>query len=98
MPISSMPSRKAPRHAFATPGSLSQGIEEGAKLITGGLGRPHGISKGYFVKPTVFADVQNSMTMAREEIFGPVLSISPYEGENDAIRIANDTPMDCPGS
>ena len=50
------------------------------------------------MKPTVFADVQNSMTMAREEIFGPVLSISPYEGENDAIRIANDTPMDCPGS
>src|SRR5204863_9094079 len=58
---------------------ISQGIEEGAKLITGGLGRPHRIFKGYFVKQTVLADVQNSMTMAREEIFGPVLSISPYE-------------------
>jgi aldehyde dehydrogenase (NAD+) len=76
---------------------ISQGIGEGAKLITGGLGRPDGISKGFFVKPTVFADVQNNMTIAREEIFGPVLSIIPYEDENDALRIANDTPYGLSG-
>jgi aldehyde dehydrogenase (NAD+) len=76
---------------------IGQGMEEGAKLITGGLGRPDGISKGFFVKPTVFADVQNNMTIAREEIFGPVLSIIPYEDENDAVRIANDTPYGLSG-
>jgi aldehyde dehydrogenase (NAD+) len=76
---------------------ISQGIEEGAKLITGGLGRPDGITKGYFVKPTVFADVRNTMTIAREEIFGPVLSIIPYDDENDAVRIANDTPYGLSG-
>ena len=70
---------------------IGLGIKEGAKLITGGIGLPEGVSKGYFVRPTVFADVQNSMTIAREEIFGPVLSIIPYEDENDAVRIANDT-------
>ncbi len=76
---------------------ISQGIEEGAKLITGGLGRPHGISKGYFVKPTVFADVQNRMTHgARADL--RACALHSYEDENDAIRIANDTPMDCPGS
>ena len=61
-------------------------------MITGGPGRPEGISKGYFVKPTVFADVRNDMTIAREEIFGPVLAFIPYEDEDDAVRIANDTP------
>jgi aldehyde dehydrogenase (NAD+) len=71
---------------------ISKGIEEGAKLVAGGLGVPDGISKGFFVKPTVFSDVKNSMTIAREEIFGPVLSIIPYEDENDAVRIANDSP------
>ncbi len=73
-------------------GLIQQGIDEGATLTTGGTGRPDGIDKGYFVKPTVFADVNNDMTIAREEIFGPVLSIIPYEDEDDAVRIANDTP------
>jgi aldehyde dehydrogenase (NAD+) len=70
---------------------INTGIEEGAKLIAGGPGRPEGIRTGYFVKPTVFSGVSNDMTIAREEIFGPVLSIIPYEDEDDAIRIANDT-------
>jgi len=76
---------------------IKRGIEEGAKLIAGGLGRPEGLSKGYFVKPTVFSDVSNDMTIAREEIFGPVLSIIPYEDEGDAVRIANDTPYGLSG-
>jgi aldehyde dehydrogenase (NAD+) len=76
---------------------ITKGIEEGAKLIAGGPGRPEGINKGYFVKPTVFADVSNDMTIAREEIFGPVLCIIPYENEDDAIRIANDTPYGLSG-
>jgi aldehyde dehydrogenase (NAD+) len=76
---------------------ITLGIEEGAKLIAGGPGRPEGISQGYFVKPTVFADVSNDMTIAREEIFGPVLCIIPYENEDDAIRIANDTPYGLSG-
>ena len=76
---------------------IQKGIEEGAQLVTGGLGRPDGISKGYFVKPTVFANVRNDMTIAREEIFGPVLSIIPYEDEDDAVRIANDTPYGLSG-
>jgi aldehyde dehydrogenase (NAD+) len=67
------------------------GIAEGAKLVAGGPERPEGMSKGYFVRPTVFADVRNDMTIAREEIFGPVLSMIPYEDEADAVRIANDT-------
>src|SRR3984957_13371615 len=71
---------------------INQGITEGATLLAGGLGRPDGIDKGYFVKPTVFGDVSNDMTIAREEIFGPVLCIIPYQDENDAVRIANDTP------
>jgi aldehyde dehydrogenase (NAD+) len=70
---------------------INRGCAEGAKLITGGPGRPEGFTKGYFVKPTVFSDVDNSMTIAREEIFGPVLCIIPYEDEDDAVRIANDT-------
>ena len=76
---------------------IKKGIEEGAELISGGLGRPEGMSKGYFVKPTVFAKVRNDMTIAREEIFGPVLSIIPYEDEDDAVRIANDTPYGLSG-
>lgn len=71
---------------------ISQGIEAGAKLECGGLGLPDGLDRGYYVKPTVFSHVQNSMTIAREEIFGPVLVIIGYEDEADAIRIANDTP------
>jgi len=76
---------------------IKKGIEEGAELISGGPGRPDGMSKGYFVKPTVFANVRNDMTIARDEIFGPVLSIIPYEDEDDAVRIANDTPYGLPG-
>jgi len=78
-------------------GLINTGIEEGATLVAGGPGRPHGLTKGYFVKPTVFADVRNDMTIAREEIFGPVLCILPYENEEDAIRIANDTPYGLSG-
>ena len=63
----------------------------------GGLGRPHGLKKGYYVQPTVFSDVSNDMTIAREEIFGPVLSIIPYKDDDDAIRIANDTPYGLSG-
>jgi aldehyde dehydrogenase (NAD+) len=70
---------------------IQAGIDEGATLAAGGTGRPDGLDKGYYVKPTVFADVSNDMTIAREEIFGPVLSIIPYTDEDDAIRIANDT-------
>ncbi len=71
---------------------IQKGIDEGARLVAGGTGRPDGLNKGYFVKPTVFADVNNQMTIAREEIFGPVLSmIPPFDTEEEAIEIANDT-------
>ena len=70
---------------------IRKGIDEGAKLLTGGPEAPDGLEKGYFVKPTVFSEVDNSMTIAQEEIFGPVLSILPYDTEDDAVRIANDT-------
>jgi aldehyde dehydrogenase (NAD+) len=70
---------------------IQSGIDEGAELVTGGLGRPQGHARGYYVRPTVFANVRNDMTIAREEIFGPVLSILPYGNEDDAVRIANDT-------
>jgi len=73
-------------------GLIRKGIDEGARLVTGGLGRPDGLDKGYYVKPTVFADVTPDMTIAQEEIFGPVLVIMPYEDEAEAVRIANDTP------
>ena len=71
---------------------IKKGIDEGAKLIAGGPGKPSGLDKGYFVKPTVFADVNNNMEIARTEIFGPVLSVMPFETEEEAIEIANDTP------
>ncbi len=70
---------------------IRKGIEEGATLVVGGTGRPEGLVQGYFVKPTVFADVSNDMSIAREEIFGPVLVMIPYDDEEDAIRMANDT-------
>ena len=73
-------------------GYIAKGIAEGAKLVIGGEGRPEGLTKGYFVRPTIFSGVRNDMTVAREEIFGPVLCILPYDSEEDAIRIANDTP------
>ena len=71
---------------------IQKGIDEGAKLVAGGTGKPNGLDKGYFVKPTAFADVNNQMQIARTEIFGPVLSIIPFETEEEAIAIANDTP------
>jgi len=67
-------------------GLIQKGIDEGAQLVTGGVGRPDGLTSGFYVKPTVFADVKNDMTVAREEIFGPVLVIIPYETEEDAVR------------
>ncbi|MEJ1968307.1 MAG: aldehyde dehydrogenase family protein [Rhizomicrobium sp.] len=70
---------------------IQKGIEEGATLVAGGLGRPEGFNRGYYVKPTVFANVTNDMTIAREEIFGPVLAMLPYDTEEDAIAMANDT-------
>lgn len=76
---------------------IQTGTQEGAQLITGGPGKPEGVTAGYYVKPTVFADVRNDMTIAREEIFGPVLVIIPYVDEEDAIRIANDTPYGLSG-
>lgn len=70
---------------------LETGVAEGATVVVGGPGRPEGLEKGYFIRPTVFANVNNQMTIAREEIFGPVLVMIPYESEEEAIRIANDT-------
>ena len=78
-------------------GLIAKGVEEGAELVAGGPGRPAGVDKGYFVQPTVFANVNNDMTIAREEIFGPVLAIIPYADEEEAIRIANDTPYGLSG-
>merc|ERR1712110_519194 len=72
-------------------GLLKKGVDEGARLVTGGLGKPEGLEDGFFVKPTLFADVKNDMTIAQEEIFGPVLSMIPYETEEEAVEIANDT-------
>src|SRR6202453_3906487 len=76
---------------------INKGLEEGATLVAGGLGKPDGVTKGYFVQPTVFADVRNDMTIAREEIFGPVLCMIPYDDEEHAIAIANDTPYGLSG-
>jgi len=70
---------------------IQQGIDEGATLVAGGTGRPDGLDKGYFVRPTVFSDVEPTMTIANEEIFGPVLSILPFDTEEEAVEIANDT-------
>ncbi|TDR87300.1 aldehyde dehydrogenase family protein [Enterovirga rhinocerotis] len=72
-------------------GLIQQGIDEGARLVAGGTGLPEGVNRGYFVRPTVFADVDNDMTIARQEIFGPVLSIIPFDTEDEAVAIANDT-------
>jgi aldehyde dehydrogenase (NAD+) len=73
-------------------GLIRKGIEEGATLVIGGPGRPEGLDRGYYVKPTVFSDVTNDMTIAREEIFGPVLAILPYDTLEEAIAVGNDTP------
>lgn len=76
---------------------ISKGIDEGATLAAGGTGRPDGLARGYYAKPTVFANVSNDMTIAREEVFGPVLSIIPYDDEDEAVEIANDTPYGLSG-
>jgi aldehyde dehydrogenase (NAD+) len=76
---------------------IKKGIDEGATLAAGGTGRPEGLDKGWYARPTVFADVSNDMTIAREEIFGPVLSIIPYDDEDEAVEIANDTPYGLSG-
>ena len=73
-------------------GLIQKGIDEGATLVAGGPGLPEGVNKGFYVRPTVFADVTNDMTIAREEIFGPVIAILGYKDEADAVKIANDTP------
>ena len=73
-------------------GLIQKGMDEGARLLCGGPGRPDGINRGWFARPTIFGDVTNSMTIAREEVFGPVLAILPYDTVEDAIAIANDTP------
>jgi aldehyde dehydrogenase (NAD+) len=72
-------------------GYIEKGVEEGARLITGGAEPPEGLDRGFFVRPTVFSEVEPEMTIGQEEIFGPVLAIQPYEGEDDAVRIANST-------
>ncbi len=78
-------------------GYIQKGIDEGARVVTGGPDAPEGFDKGYYVKPTVFSDVTNDMTIAREEIFGPVLSILTYTDESNAVEIANDTPYGLSG-
>ena len=78
-------------------GLIEKGVAEGAEVIAGGPGKPEGLETGYYVKPTVFANVSNDMTIAREEIFGPVLSIIPYKDEDEAVAIANDTPYGLSG-
>ena len=76
---------------------IARGIEEGATVVTGGGGRPPGLNEGYYVRPTIFSNVNNDMTIAREEIFGPVLVMIPYKTEEEAVRIANDTPYGLSG-
>jgi aldehyde dehydrogenase (NAD+) len=72
-------------------GLIETGIKEGATLVSGGLGRPEGLNRGFYARPTIFGNVTPDMTIAREKIFGPVLSIMPYDTEDQAISIANDT-------
>jgi len=78
-------------------GLINKGIEEGAKVVCGGAGLPEGIERGYYIRPTVFSEVNNDMAIAREEIFGPVLTMIPYDTEDEAIKIANDTPYGLAG-
>jgi aldehyde dehydrogenase (NAD+) len=85
------------KHRTRVEGYIRKGTEEGARLVTGG-GRPRHLDKGWFVEPTLFADVDNHSTIAREEIFGPVLCVMPYQDEDDAVRLANDSPYGLSGS
>ena len=78
-------------------GLIQAGIDEGAKLVCGGTGLPDGVDSGHYVKPTIFSEATNDMTIAREEIFGPVLTMIPYDSEDEAIRVANDTPYGLAG-
>ena len=78
-------------------GLIEAGIAEGAKVVCGGPGLPEGIESGYYVRPTIFSDVSNDMTVAQQEIFGPVLVMIPYDTEEEAIQIANDTPYGLAG-
>ena len=77
---------------------IALGQEEGARMVVGGTGRPEGLDRGWYVRPTVFADVDNQMRIAQEEIFGPVLSVIPYDDEADAVRIANDSEYGLAGT
>jgi acyl-CoA reductase-like NAD-dependent aldehyde dehydrogenase len=77
---------------------IDTGVAEGARLLVGGITPPDGLNRGFFVRPTLFVDVDNAMTIAREEIFGPVLTVIPYDDEADAIRIANDSPYGLAGN
>jgi len=79
-------------------GYIQKGIDEGAKLIVGGAERPEGLDKGFFVQPTVFSEVTPDMTIAKEEIFGPVLVLIPHDGDDDAVALANDSPYGLSGS
>jgi aldehyde dehydrogenase (NAD+) len=76
---------------------IGAAVDQGARLVCGGVGRPEGVTQGYFVKPTVFADVRPDMPIAREEVFGPVLVIIAYDTEDEAIEIANDSPYGLSG-
>ena len=87
----------AERQRDRVEGYIAKGKQDGATLVVGG-GRPAGIDKGWFVEPTLFADVDNSMTIAQEEIFGPVLSLIPFDDEDDAVAIANDSDYGLSGS
>ncbi len=84
-------------HFEKVQGLIQKGVDEGANLLCGGTGRPEGVEKGYFTKPTIFANVDNAMSIAQQEIFGPVLSMIPYEDDEDAVAIANDTPYGLSG-
>ena len=75
---------------LAIQGLIEKGIEEGAELVSGGPGKPEGLNAGYYVRPTVFANVNNDMTIAKEEIFGPVISIIPFSNEEEAVKISNE--------
>jgi len=79
-------------------GYIDKGVEEGARMLVGGAEAPDGMDKGFFVKPTLFVDVDNSMTIAQEEIFGPVLVVIPFDDEDDAVRIANDSAYGLAGN
>jgi aldehyde dehydrogenase (NAD+) len=87
----------ASRHRDRVEGYIAKGRDEGARVVTGG-GRPSGFDKGWYVEPTIFADVDNTMTIAQEEIFGPVLSVIPYDDVDDAVRIAHDSDYGLSGS